>query len=309
MKINLDKAINILKNGELIIFPTETVYGLGGDATNKKTIKKIYKLKKRPIINPIICHFKNINQIEKNFLITPRAYDLANKFWPGPLTLILEKKDSSHINSILSNNNKFVGCRIPNHQIALNLLNEIDFPIAAPSANISSKLSSTRISHISDILLKNAYFVDGGESLYGLESTVVKVIDDKNAQILRLGSITLEQIKKIIPNTKIDNVKNSLVSPGQLTKHYSPNKNIRINVDYVKEDESLLNFGSNDLKSKILELNLSHDSNLEEASKNFYNFLHILDKSNCKGIAIANIPNEGLGKTLNDRLMRAASIE
>ncbi|PPR45987.1 MAG: Threonylcarbamoyl-AMP synthase [Alphaproteobacteria bacterium MarineAlpha5_Bin7] len=309
MKINLDKAINILKNGELIIFPTETVYGLGGDATNKKTIKKIYKLKKRPIINPIICHFKNINQIEKNFLITPRAYDLANKFWPGPLTLILEKKDSSHINSILSNNNKFVGCRIPNNQIALNLLNEIDFPIAAPSANISSKLSSTRISHISDILLKNAYFVDGGESLYGLESTVVKVIDDKNAQILRLGSITLEQIKKIIPNTKIDNVKNSLVSPGQLTKHYSPNKNIRINVDYVKEDESLLNFGSNDLKSKILELNLSHDSNLEEASKNFYNFLHILDKSNCKGIAIANIPNEGLGKTLNDRLMRAASIE
>ena len=122
MKINLDKAINILKNGELIIFPTETVYGLGGDATNKKTIKKIYKLKKRPIINPIICHFKNINQIEKNFLITPRAYDLANKFWPGPLTLILEKKDSSHINSILSNNNKFVGCRIPNNQIALNFL-------------------------------------------------------------------------------------------------------------------------------------------------------------------------------------------
>tara|TARA_Y100000590_G_scaffold452263_1_gene595127 strand:+ start:303 stop:1229 length:927 start_codon:yes stop_codon:yes gene_type:complete len=308
MKINLDKAINVLKNGELVIFPTETVYGLGGNANNIKTIKKIYDLKKRPSINPIICHFKNINEIEKNFILTDKAYDLANKFWPGPLTLILEKKDSSKINSLVSNNNKLVGCRIPKHNIAQNLLNEIDFPIAAPSANISSKLSPTKISHISKVLLENSYFLDGGESIYGLESTVVEINED-NAIILRLGSITFEQIKKMIPKTRIRKIANKIIAPGQLIKHYSPNKPIRINVDFIDHNESLLNFGSNLLKSNVLELNLSPDSNLEEASKNFYNYLHILDKSNCVGIAVAPIPNNDLGKTINDRLARASSIE
>ena len=308
MKINLDKAINVLKNGELVIFPTETVYGLGGNANNIKTIKKIYDLKKRPSINPIICHFKNINEIEKNFILTDKAYDLANKFWPGPLTLILEKKDSSKISSLVSNNNKLVGCRIPKHNIAQNLLNEIDFPIAAPSANISSKLSPTKISHISKVLLENSYFLDGGESIYGLESTVVEINED-NAIILRLGSITFEQIKKMIPKTRIRKIANKIIAPGQLIKHYSPNKPIRINVDFIDHNESLLNFGSNLLKSNVLELNLSPDSNLEEASKNFYNYLHILDKSNCVGIAVAPIPNNDLGKTINDRLARASSIE
>ena len=308
MKINLDKAINVLKNGELVIFPTETVYGLGGNANNIKTIKKIYDLKKRPSINPIICHFKNINEIEKNFILTDKAYDLANKFWPGPLTLILEKKDSSKISSLVSNNNKLVGCRIPKHNIAQNLLNEIDFPIAAPSANISSKLSPTKISHISKVLLENSYFLDGGESIYGLESTVVEINED-NAIILRLGSITFEQIKKMIPKTRIRKIANKIIAPGQLIKHYSPNKPIRINVDFIDHNESLLNFGSNLLKSNVLELNLSPDSNLEEASKNFYNYLHVLDKSNCVGIAVAPIPNNDLGKTINDRLARASSIE
>ena len=308
MKINLDEAINILKNGELVIFPTETVYGLGGNANNEKTIKKIYKLKNRPRINPIICHFKNINEIEKNFFLTNKAYDLATKFFPGPLTLILEKKKSSKISPIVSNNNRFVGCRIPSHFIAQKLLNAVNFPIAAPSANLSSKLSPTKISHISESLLKNAYFIDGGKSLYGLESTVVK-IDENSAKILRLGSITFEEIKKIIPNTTIDNLKTKLISPGQLIKHYSPDKPIRINVDYVDADEALLNFGLNNLKSNILELNLSINNNLEEASRNFYDYLHIIDKSKCKRIAIAPIPNTDLGKTINDRLKRASSIK
>jgi len=308
MKINLDKAINLLKKGELVIFPTETVYGLGGNANNEKTIRKIYQLKKRPIINPLICHFKNINEIEKNFILNDYAYDLATKFCPGPLTLILEKKESSKVSPRASNNKKFVACRIPNHSIAQALLNEINFPIAAPSANLSSKLSPTKISHISNILLKNAYFIDGGKSLYGLESTVVK-IDGNNAKILRLGSITYEQIKKIIPNTIINNFHTELISPGQLIKHYSPNKPIRINVDYVDENEALLNFGINNLKSKIIELNLSINSDLEEASRNFYDYLHIIDKSECKKIAIAPIPNNDLGKTLNDRLIRASSIK
>ena len=149
IKINIDKAQKILKNGDLVIFPTETVYGLGGNATSNNAINKIYKIKNRPYKNPLICHFKDIENIEKNFFLNDISYKLAKKFWPGPLTLVLEKKDSSTISTKLSDQQKFVGCRIPNHPIALKLLSGIPFPIAAPSANISTKLSSTKINHLS----------------------------------------------------------------------------------------------------------------------------------------------------------------
>jgi len=305
MKTNIDKAQKILKNGDLVIFPTETVYGLGGNATNKNAINKIYKIKNRPYKNPLICHFKDIENIEKNFFLNDISYKLANKFWPGPLTLVLEKKDSSDIRAELSNQKKFVGCRIPNHPIAQELLNSIPFPIAAPSANISTKLSSTKINHLSKKLKDNTFVLDGGESFYGLESTVINACKN-NPKILRLGSITLEQIKKIVPNIILENHNNfSNLSPGQQIIHYSPNLPIRINVNSVLKGEALLNFGSNNLKSEIIELNLSPTENLEEAGKKFYDYLHILDNSQCNGIAVAPVPNHKLGKTINDRLTRA----
>ena len=308
VEINIKKALKILKNGDLVIFPTETVYGLGGNATDENAIKKIYKIKNRPSNNPLICHFKNINSIEKDFVINDTSYELAKKFWPGPLTLVLEKKDSSDISSKLSNQKKFVGCRIPNHPIAQKLLNGIPFPIAAPSANISTKLSSTKINHLSKKLKDNIFFLDGGKSFYGLESTVINA-SNNNPKILRLGSITLEEIKKIIPSIILENQNNfSSLSPGQQIKHYSPNLPIRINVNSVLKGESLLNFGNNNLKSEIIELNLSPKENLEEAGKNFYDYLHILDNSQCNGIAVAPIPNHNLGKTINDRLIRASKI-
>ena len=306
MKNKINIASKILESGNLIIFPTETVYGIGADATNVDAIKKIYKIKNRPQNNPIFCHFKSLNSVEKNFYFNETAYKLANNFWPGPLTLILEKKEDSKIKSILSNNKKFVGCRVPNHPIAQDLLKNLAFPIAAPSANISTKLSSTKISHLSKKLKENVFILDGGETLCGLESTVIDVINDKN-NILRLGSISFEKIKKIVPNINIENKNLSKLSPGQYLKHYSPSKPIRININSVLKDESLLNFGSNNLKSNIKELNLSPSGNLEEAAKNFYNYLHILDKSKkCKRIAVAPIPNIELGKTINDRLNRAS---
>ena len=154
MKIDIIRAKKILNEGNLVIFPTETVYGLGGSATNYDAIKKIYKIKNRPHDNPIICHFKDLDSVEKNFYFNNTSYRLAEKFWPGPLTLILEKKESSTICPELSNNKNFVGCRIPNHPIALQLLKKLDFPIAAPSANISTQLSSTKIIHLSNILKK-----------------------------------------------------------------------------------------------------------------------------------------------------------
>lgn len=306
MEKKINKAKNILKKGGLVIFPTETVYGLGGDATNDIAIRNIYNIKKRPTNNPIICHFKDFDSVREDFQFNDIAYNLAKEFWPGPLTLILEKKKKSKISFLLSNKNNFVGCRVPKNSIANNLLKSLDFPLAAPSANLSTKLSSTKIMHLSEYFKEKIYFIDGGKCLHGLESTVVDV-SNEIPMILRLGAITYEEIKKIIPKVTIKNKINNFLSPGQQDKHYSPNKPIRINVEKVFEDEALLNFGSNDLKSNIAELNLSVSENLNEAANNFFDFLHLLDNSDSKGIAVAPIPNDDLGKTINDRLARATT--
>ena len=307
MKKDINKAQKILKKGGLVIFPTETVYGLGGDATNWSAIKKIYEIKKRPLNNPIICHFKNIEAIEENFILNDIAYKLANKFWPGPLTLILEKKELSNICPNLSNQKNYVGCRIPSNSIAQELLWNIDFPIAAPSANISTKLSSTKVNHLSKKLKKEIFVLNGGRSLYGLESTIINV-NNKNPKILRLGSITQEQLNVLIPDIVFENNHRfSTSSPGQQKKHYAPNLPIRINVNEVLDGEALLNFGKNKLKSNTIELNLSPKGDIEEAAKNLYDYLHKLDNSKCTGIAVAPIPNHNLGKTINDRLTRASA--
>ena len=292
-----------LLRGEVVIFPTETVYGIGSNAENEDAVKLIYKVKKRPFHNPLICHFSNIREIEKNFILKEKDIELAQAFWPGPLTLILKKKEESKINTLVSNNQSLVGCRIPNNKIALDLIKELDFPLAAPSANISNRTSITSI-HDLDDELKNIFFIDGGSSVLGLESTVLKTTQ-KGCKILRLGSLTVEEIKIRFSNYKIETIESKL-SPGNQLKHYSPKKAIRINVKNVFDNESLLNFGKNNLKSNIKDLNLSLSSNLNEASYNFYNFLNILDKSKCNRIAVAPIPDYGLGKTINDRLKRAA---
>ena len=304
--INLAK--NVLETGNLVIFPTETVYGLGCDATNVEAIKKIYKLKKRPTSNPLICHFKNVQQVKNDFEISNLDNQLIKLFWPGPLTLILKKKKFSSISGLLSSNSNLVGCRIPDNKIALALLEAVNFPVAAPSANIATKVTSTNPKHISKDLKMQAYILDGGSSSLGLESTVLQTFNDK-IKILRLGSITVEEITdKLSKDTKIEIQNfNSTLSPGNQKKHYSPNLPIRINVSDVKKNECLLNFGQNNLKSLICEYNLSPNSNLNEASKNFFNYLHLIDKCNCLGIAVAPIPNYGLGKTINDRLIRASS--
>jgi len=307
MNKEIDLAKKTLKNGNLVIFPTETVYGLGGDATNIEAIKRIYKLKKRPTTNPLICHFKNKEEIDKNFEISKLDNLLINLYWPGPLTLILKRKKESFIQPLLSNNSNLVGCRIPNHPIANKLLESLNFPLAAPSANIATKISSTHPSHLSDELKKNTYILEGGSSTLGLESTVIQTIKNE-IKILRLGSITIEELKDKFSHSKITVENFDLkLSPGNQKKHYSPNLPIRLNVLEVHKNESLLNFGRNNLKSLICEYNLSPNHDLNEASKNFFNYLYLIDKTECAGIAVAPIPNYGLGKTINDRLIRASS--
>ena len=207
------------------------------------------------------------------------------------------------ISPLLSNNKNHVGCRIPNNEISLALLSILDFPIAAPSANIATRTSITSIKDL-DYKLREIFYIDGGSSVLGLESTVIQTTNN-GCKILRLGSLTIEEIKIKLPKYEISIVKSS-VSPGNQLKHYSPTKPIRINVDFVKKNETLLNFGINELSSDIKSLNLSIDENLTDASYNFYNYLNILDNINCSGIAVAPIPDEGLGKTINDRLKRAS---
>ena len=300
MKKSMDLAIKTLNDGNLVIFPTETVYGLGGDATNINAIRKIYNLKKRPLNNPLICHFKNKEEVTRNFLISKLDKLLINVFWPGPLTIILEKKKESNINLLLSNYSDFIGCRVPNHPIANKLLKSLEFPLAAPSANIANKISSTHSDHLSKELRENTYILRGGSSTLGLESTVIKTVADEII-ILRLGSITLEDIKYRFSNNRITiNNFNTNLSPGNQLKHYAPNLPIRLHVTNVKDGEGLLNFGNNNLKSTVCEYNLSPNGDLNEAGKNFFNYLHIIDKSTGLCIAVAPIPNYGLGMTIID---------
>ena len=304
-KNKIENAKKLLRSGELVIFPTETVYGLGGNANDKKAVKKIYNIKKRPINNPIICHFANIKEIKRDFDLNTLEEFLAKKLWPGPITLILKKKNQSKISSLVSNNSSYVGCRIPKNKIALKLLRNLHFPVAAPSANFSTRTSVTKFEDLDKKLIKKIYTIKGKQSKLGLESTVIKV--KKNSiEVLRLGSITPNEILKVANKSKIKFITKSKISPGNLKKHYATQKKIRINVKKVNDDEGLINFGNNNLKSKIINLNLSRNGNLKEASRNLFHFLHKLDQSKCKKIAIAPIPNVNLGLTINDRIKRAS---
>ena len=174
-KKNIDLAKKLLRRGELVIFPTETVYGLGGDATNDTAIKLIYKVKKRPKNNPLICHFSNLKEIEKYFYLSDIEKIIAKKFWPGPLTLILKKRENNKLSKYLSHNSNYVGCRIPKNKIARKLISINNNPIAAPSANLSQRTSITNIKDIDPVLSKKVFILKSTQSSYGLESTVIKI--------------------------------------------------------------------------------------------------------------------------------------
>ena len=304
-KNKIENAKKLLRSGELVIFPTETVYGLGGNANDKKAIKRIYNIKKRPANNPIICHFESLHEIKKDFHLSKLEEILAKKLWPGPITLILRKKAKSKISQLVSNKSSYVGCRIPNNKIALKLLKNLNFPLAAPSANFSERTSVTKFEDLDKNLIKKIFTIKGKQSKLGLESTVIKV--KKNSiEVLRLGSITPNEILKVAIKSNIKFITKSKISPGNLKKHYATRKKIRINIKKVNDDEGLINFGKNNLKSKIINLNLSKNGNLKEASRNLFHFLHKLDQSKCKKIAIAPIPSFDLGLTINDRIKRAS---
>ena len=310
---DLNQVKTALINGDIIALPTETVYGLAANIYLDSALEKVFKLKKRPSYNPLIVHISNagiLEQIAKN--IPAKALELANVFWPGPLTLVLEKQDQ--IPNRITAGKPTVAVRVPNHPIALQLLKSLNFPLAAPSANPFGSLSPTSAEHVAIYFKEEINFIlDGGPCCFGLESTIIGFENDKPI-LYRHGAISIQEIEKIIGPIKIKNQNSKNPSaPGMLTRHYAPKTQIQINEDISlalaqNPDKKIgvLSFRKNKkIKTEIHQEVLSISGDLNEASKNLYAALHRLDQMNLDLIISSFFPEKGLGKTINDRLKRA----
>ena len=304
---NIKKAIKLLNLGECIAIPTETVYGLAANAYSDKACKKIFKLKKRPKNNPLIVHYFDHKDLIKDCNFNNDFIKLYTNFCPGPITFILDLKKNSKISKVVTNKKKSLAVRFPKHPITRNLLKKVGFPLAAPSANLSSKVSAVCSSDVTeDFGKKIKYVLEGGKSSIGLESTIIDLRD--KPKILRLGGLTLPDIKKII-NKKIiiENNPSKISSPGQFKLHYSPGIPIRLNSKPIKDQEAYLLIRQQKKMRKNYYF-LSRNGDLEEAAKNLYSTLRKIKKDNYKSIAVEKIPNKGIGRTINDRLFRASNL-
>jgi L-threonylcarbamoyladenylate synthase len=302
----VERAAQLLREGRLVAFPTETVYGLGGDATSDRAVASIFAAKLRPEFNPLIIHVADIGEAEKLVDFSPLARLLAKRFWPGPLTLVLERRADCPVSLLASAGLDSLAVRIPAHPLALALLKAVKRPLAAPSANPSGAVSPTTAAHVAEGLGdKLAMIIDGGPCKVGVESTVIDARGEKPV-ILRHGGIIKEEIEALlggpISNFAATGV-SELRSPGQLESHYAPTRPVRLNAALAHEDEAFLGFGG----TPEATIDLSPKANLEEAAANLFAMLRSLDRPPFKGIAVAPIPHHGLGAAINDRLSRAAA--
>jgi L-threonylcarbamoyladenylate synthase len=309
-------AVELLKNNEVVAIPTETVYGLAGNAYSEEAIMKIFEVKNRPYFNPLIVHIKSIfelPEIAKN--ISDIAWKLAHEFWPGPLTLVLEKQD--FISSLITGGKSTVAVRVPRHPVALQLLASIDFPLVAPSANPFNYLSPTTAAHVQRQLGdKIPLILDGGKCEKGVESTIIGFRQNKPV-LLRLGAISKEEIEAVVGELSIQNESKQLPdSPGMLEKHYSPRTPIYVTPNVSELIKKNLNKRLGTLmfqkrlfnKSVIHNEVLSNKGNLYEAASNLFEALHRLDNMALDMIITEQFPDIGLGKTINDRLQRACKL-
>ena len=307
MKINnssIKKSINYLKNNECIGIPTETVYGLAANAYSSSAVSKVYKLKKRPKKNPLIVHYYSKSQLERDCHLNKNFYKLYRKFCPGPLTFILRLKSNSMIDNKVTNKKKSLAVRFPKHPVIRSLLNKIDFPLAAPSANISSSISPvTKNDVIDEFGKKIKYVLNGGRSNIGLESTIIDLTS--KPKIIRLGGLNLEYLKKIL-NVRLNyNSDTKRDYPGQRRLHYSPGIPIRLNIKDPKKNSAYILINKKKFTSRNF-FYLTKNKNLEEAGKNLYKTLRKIKKRKFKLIEVEKIPNIGIGRTINDRLQRAS---
>ena len=310
---DINKVKTALIEGDIIALPTETVYGLAANIFQDSAVEKIFKIKKRPAYNPLIVHIASPTILEHVAKKIPyKAQELANAFWPGPLTLVLEKQNQ--IPNRITAGKSTVAIRVPNHPLALKLLNSLDFPLAAPSANPFGYLSPTSAEHVAYYFKKELNFIlDGGPCSLGIESTIIG-FENERPVLYRHGAIALEEIEKVIGPIQVKNKSNNKPSaPGMLCRHYAPKTKIQITDDIsqvikLNSDKKIgvLSFkkftnSNSDIHQEILSIS----GNLEESAKNLYASLHRLDRMNLDLIITSFIPEKGLGKTINDRLKRA----
>lgn len=306
---NISLAAELIKKGELVAIPTETVYGLGANAFNPQAVAKIFQLKERPAFDPLIVHVSDLSQIESLCKQQDeRIRLLAARFWPGPLTIVVEKNEN--IPDIVTSGLNTVGIRMPNHPLALQLISEAGTPIAAPSANKFGRISPTKAQHVANQLPDVPYIIDGGQTAVGIESSVIRLHRD-GFVMLRPGAIGINEIAEIIPESKINCESEKLHAPGLVKSHYSPQKPLFIgSPDITGKDLSkggLIAWGNPDYASKFkLVEYLSKESRVEEAAINLFNALHNMEAADVEFIVAEPIPEKGIGIAIMDRLKKAA---
>ena len=299
----LNKTVKYLEKDNIAGLPTETVYGLAGNAYSKKALKKIFKLKKRPKKNPLIVHYYKIKDAEKDVILNKDFFKLYKKFCPGPITFILKKDKKSKINKIATANLNTVAIRFPSHFVMRSILRKINFPLAMPSANISSGLSPISAYDVFEEFKKKLKFIiNGGRSKIGIESTVIDLTG--KPRLLRPGIISRNDIKKFV-KTNFSKKKSEIKSPGMLKKHYSPGIPIILGKKPSTSKDAYIVFGKKYKKFNNY-FNLSKKADLKEAAANLYKIMRKIKNKGYKKIFVSDIPNIGAGFAINDRLKRAS---
>ncbi len=308
----LSQAAEILRNGGLVAFPTETVYGLGADATHGAAVAGIYAAKARPSFNPLISHVADFEAAQQHGVFNDDARKLARRFWPGPLTLVVPATQNCRICELARAGLNSVALRVPDHPVARALLAVLERPVAAPSANRSGHVSPTSAAHVmQDLAGRIDMVIDGGDTSIGVESTIVACLEGTPV-LLRPGGVPREALVAVLGGRLRDPPDQAStqapVSPGLLASHYAPRAVVRLNAQYPDNAEAALDFGHQFYRvTGVLRLDLSPSGDLREAAANLFGHLRKLDASGAASIAAAPIPHTGLGEAINDRLMRAAA--
>ena len=303
---NIKKSVFFLNKNDCVAIPTETVYGLAANAYSSKAVKKIYALKKRPSNNPSIVHYSSLNQLKKDCELNKNFFILYKKFCPGPITFILKLKKESRISKIATNGKKTLAVRFPKNKLTQKLLKFLNYPLAAPSANISTKISPVSKDDVKEEFGNKIKFIlDGGRSKIGLESTIISLVD--KPKILRLGGMERTKINKVLNrNIKYDRTNKKITMPGQSKLHYSPGIPIKLNITKPKPNEAFILIKKRKKSCKNYYY-LSKTKNLKQAAKNLYKVLRVIKNKNYKSIVVEKIPNNGFGEAINDRLKRASA--
>ena len=298
-------AAQALREGRLVAFPTETVYGLGADATNDEAVARVYAAKGRPSFNPLIAHVPDLEEAFALGQFTEEAKSLARAFWPGPLSLVVPRAASCPVSLLASAGHDSIAIRIPSHPMALDLLKATGRPVVAPSANPSGKISPTTAEHVRRHLKdKVAMVLDGGRCKVGVESSVVSFLAD-GPKLLRQGGVPRTEIEKVLGHAiAVESHSARPHAPGQLLSHYAPHAELRLNADAPREGEAYLGFGPLHAHGPWT---LSARGDLVEAAASLFRLLHEIDATGVARIAVAPVPHHGLGEAINDRLLRAAA--